>query len=209
MTYCMVEKNGWMNSFFWLSRFCRMPSDTDTLDRFSSSTPSAMPLTYRTMSGAWCWPWRRRLDRDLLGDREAVALGVLPVDEPDGLGLRADVGLDLHAVTQQLVDAPVAVVEGEAGVAGDLHDLGDGAADEVLAVFAVAVALVRPEEVLELGLDDVAVVGITQIAEVLVVQFVDEQLRHAPLGPLLGVADGAHGRYASRRSGDQTCSTSA
>jgi hypothetical protein len=98
---------------------------------------------------------------------------VLPVDEPDGLGLRADVGLDLHAVTQQLVDVPVAVVEGEAGVAGDLHDLGDGATDEVLAVFAFAVALVRPEEVLELGLDDVAVVGITQIAEVLVAKLVE------------------------------------
>ena len=40
-----------MNSFFWLSRFWRMPSDTDTVERFNSSTPSAMPLTYNTTSG--------------------------------------------------------------------------------------------------------------------------------------------------------------
>ncbi len=41
----MVAKNGRMNSFFWLSRFWRMPSVTDTVERFSSSTPRAMPLT--------------------------------------------------------------------------------------------------------------------------------------------------------------------
>ena len=51
ITHCIVEKNGSMNSFFWLSRFWRMPSDTDTVERFSSSTPSAMPLTYSTTSG--------------------------------------------------------------------------------------------------------------------------------------------------------------
>jgi hypothetical protein len=37
--------------FFWLSRFWRMPSDTETVERFSSSTPSAIPLTYSTTSG--------------------------------------------------------------------------------------------------------------------------------------------------------------
>ena len=45
MTSCTVEKKGSMNSFFWLSRFWRMPSATETVERFSSSTPSAMPLT--------------------------------------------------------------------------------------------------------------------------------------------------------------------
>ena len=40
-----------MKSGFWLSRFWRMPSLTDTVERFSSSTPSATPLTYRTRSG--------------------------------------------------------------------------------------------------------------------------------------------------------------
>ena len=45
MTSCIVEKNGWMKTFLWLSRFCRMPAATDTVDRFNSSTPSAMPFT--------------------------------------------------------------------------------------------------------------------------------------------------------------------
>ncbi len=40
-----------MNAFFWLSRFWRIPSLTDTVERLSSSTPMAMPLTYSTMSG--------------------------------------------------------------------------------------------------------------------------------------------------------------
>jgi glyoxylase-like metal-dependent hydrolase (beta-lactamase superfamily II) len=34
-----------MNSFFWLSRFWRMPSVTETMERFSSNTPRAMPFT--------------------------------------------------------------------------------------------------------------------------------------------------------------------
>jgi hypothetical protein len=45
ISHCIVEKKGWMNSFFWLSRFWRMPSATETVERFSSSTPSAMPFT--------------------------------------------------------------------------------------------------------------------------------------------------------------------
>ena len=45
MTNCMVEKKGSMKIFFWLSRFWRMPSVTETVERFSSSTPSAMPFT--------------------------------------------------------------------------------------------------------------------------------------------------------------------
>ena len=32
MTSCIVEKNGWMNFFSWLSRFWRMPSATDTVE---------------------------------------------------------------------------------------------------------------------------------------------------------------------------------
>ena len=40
-----MVKKGRMNSFFWLSRFWRMPSLTDTMERFSSSTPKAMPFT--------------------------------------------------------------------------------------------------------------------------------------------------------------------
>ena len=50
-------------------------------------------------------------DGDLLGDGEMVLLRVLPVDQPDGLRVLADVGLHLHAVAQQVVDRPVAVVE--------------------------------------------------------------------------------------------------
>ena len=57
MTSCTVVKNGRMNSGFWLPMVCRMPSDTATLERFSSSVTSAMPLTYSTTSGRLvCWP---------------------------------------------------------------------------------------------------------------------------------------------------------
>ena len=50
-------------------------------------------------------------DRDLLGDREVVLLRVLPVDEPDGLGLLAGTRLDLDAVAQQSIDVLVGLVE--------------------------------------------------------------------------------------------------
>ena len=55
MTHCIVEKKGSMKTFFWLSRFCRMPSATETVERFNSSTPSAMPFTYSTTSGRLPW----------------------------------------------------------------------------------------------------------------------------------------------------------
>ena len=51
MISCMAVKKCRMKIFFWLSRFWRMPSETETVERFSSSTPSAIPFTYRTMSG--------------------------------------------------------------------------------------------------------------------------------------------------------------
>ena len=50
-------------------------------------------------------------DGDLLGDGEVVGLRVLPVDQPDRLGLLADARLDLHAVAQQAVDLAVGLVE--------------------------------------------------------------------------------------------------
>jgi hypothetical protein len=54
--------------------------------------------------------------RHFLGDGEVVPLRLLPVDEPDGLRVLADLGLHLHAVAQQLVHVAVAVVEALAGV---------------------------------------------------------------------------------------------
>ena len=63
------------------------------------------------MSGRFAWPWHRAGDGDLLGDGEVILLRVLPVDQPDGLRVLADVGLHLHAVAQQFVDRAVAVVE--------------------------------------------------------------------------------------------------
>ena len=56
-------------------------------------------------------------DGDFLGDGEVVLLRVLPVDQPDGLRVLADLGLHLHAVAQQLIDRAVAVVEALARVA--------------------------------------------------------------------------------------------
>ena len=57
-----------------------------------------MPFTYNTI----VWPLGVRprvaqLDGDLFRDRELVLLRHLPIDEPDRLGLGADVSLDLHA----------------------------------------------------------------------------------------------------------------
>ena len=56
-------------------------------------------------------------DGDLLGDGEVVLLRVLPVDQPDGLRVFAHIGLHLHAIAEQVIDRPVAVVEALAGVA--------------------------------------------------------------------------------------------
>ena len=112
-------------------------------------------------------------DRHLLGDGEVVVLGVLPVDQPDRIGLLADVRLHLHAVAQQAVDLAVGVVERLAaaqrrGLAQLEQDLPDD-------LVAVPLPL---QPVGEQCLLDVAVaVAVLPVAEVGVAQRVLEELR--------------------------------
>ena len=52
---CTVLKNQALNSGCWFERLWRMPSPMLTRLFFSSSTPTAMPFTYSTMSGRRSW----------------------------------------------------------------------------------------------------------------------------------------------------------
>ena len=86
----------------------RMPSDTATFERFSSivAERNAVDVQHQV--------WTLGVvagDRDLLRYGEVVVFRVLPVDQPDGLGLLADSGLDVHAVAQQAVHVLVGLVE--------------------------------------------------------------------------------------------------
>ena len=49
----LLEQNvpNTMNFSFWFVRFWRIPSETETVERFSSKTPIAMPLMCSTRSG--------------------------------------------------------------------------------------------------------------------------------------------------------------
>jgi hypothetical protein len=104
-----------------------MPSFTATLERFSSSTPRAMPLTYSTTSGRLVLALASSaFDGDFLGNREVVAFGMFPVDQPDGAGVLTHLGFDLHAVAQQFVHRLVAVIQVLADIVGGLVELEDG-----------------------------------------------------------------------------------
>ena len=125
---------------------------------------------------------------------------VLPVDQPDGLGVLAHVGLDLHAVAQQAVDLLVDVVEALALVAGGLLELVQGAVDQRLAV-------PLPQQIgAQVGLFDVAVAGaIFPVAEVVVFRGVSRNSLTTRLWVARSaLADGAHVNTSFRRSGDQT-----
>ena len=56
------------------------------------------------------------LEGDLFGDGEVVLLGVLPVDDLNGLGGLTRLGLDVDPVTQELVDRLIVAVEAPRGV---------------------------------------------------------------------------------------------
>ncbi|MNG30031.1 hypothetical protein D3C84_1155600 [compost metagenome] len=60
------------------------------------------------------------LDGDFFGNGEMIFVSLFPVDQPDGLGVLAHFGLDLHAIAQQLVHRLVAVIQALAGVIGGL-----------------------------------------------------------------------------------------
>ena len=102
------EKNGSMNSFFWLSRFWRMPSPTDTEERFNSIMPSGDAVDIEDNVGALVVLAE---NGDFLGNGEVVVERVLPVDQPDGLVLGSRLGQNLDPVAKGLIDLAVGVVE--------------------------------------------------------------------------------------------------
>ena len=115
-------------------------------------------------------------DGHLLGDGEVVLLRVLPVDQPDGLRVLADVGLHLHAVAQQVVDGPVAVVEALARVARFSLEQVQRPVDQVLVV-----ALLLEKGAQQVRLDVAVAVALVPVAEVVVAQRVAERgSRHGP-----------------------------
>lgn len=69
------------------------------------------------------------LDGDFLGDRKVVLLGVLPVDEMDGLGDFAGAGFDLDAVAEEFINFFAVVVEAAVGVIGFGAEFVEGLAD--------------------------------------------------------------------------------
>ncbi|MNR10061.1 hypothetical protein D3C85_1262920 [compost metagenome] len=60
------------------------------------------------------------LDGDFLGNGEVVVLRMLPVDQPDGLGVFPNFRLDLHPVAQQLVHRLVTIIQALADIVGGL-----------------------------------------------------------------------------------------
>ena len=115
MTSCTVVKNGRMNSGFWLSMFCRMPSATATVTlQLQDHQRDAVDVQHDVRTFGVL-----ARHRYFLGDGEiVVACGLFPVDQPDSLGLLADVRLNLHAVAQQPVDVSVGLVQAAATTDG-------------------------------------------------------------------------------------------
>ena len=161
-----------------------MPSPMETRLFFSSSTPTAMPLTYSTRSGRRSW-----LPVSVTSSAMAKSFfsGLVPVDEVDGLGDLARLDLHRHAVAQQAVDGLVVAVERAAVVVRLGAQLVEGDADLRRRVAALG----QPGR--EQPLLDVAVaVAVGPVAEVAVAQLVAEQGDDAVLRGALGLADGAH-----------------
>lgn len=124
------------------------------------------------------------LDGDFLGDRKVVLWGILPVDELDGLGVFAGAGFDLDAVAEEFINFFVVVVEASVGVVGFGAEFVEGLAD--LGRGVVLLGKVAGEQ----GFFNVAVVGaILSVAEVLVAEFVAEELDDTVLGDSFGLSN--------------------
>ena len=126
------------------------------------------------------------LDTHLLGNREMVVLGPLPVHQPDCHLVLAHGRQHLDAIAQQLIDLAIAVVQALAGVAGDPGQLMQGAGDQRLAH-----ALPGQPGSEQRGLD-IAVVAVLPVAQIVVAQALLEQRDNAGLGAFFDLADGAH-----------------
>ena len=127
------------------------------------------------------------LERHFLGDGEVVLLRLVPVDQVDGFGRLARLGLHRHAVAQQVVDGLIVAVEAAAVVVGLGAQLVDGRADLRRGIAAFG-QVIREQPFL-----DVAVaVAVGPVAEVAVAQFIAEQGDDAVLRGPFGFADVAH-----------------
>ena len=127
-------------------------------------------------------------DGHLLGQGEVVGTGILPVDQPDGLGLLADLRLNLHAVTQEAVKLPVGIVEGRTpterrGLVHSVQNLGDDRRLVPLSLepggnqFPLDVAVADP---------------LVPVPEINVTERVGEEINDTSLGEDFTLADGAH-----------------
>ena len=119
---------------------------------------------------------------------KVVVVRALPINQPDGGVLLANIRPDLHSVAEQVIDRTVSVVECCAaaecgGLVQFAQDLGDDAV-------VVPLALEPVGQQIRL---DVAVVGtVLPVAEVGVTEGVAEERDHALLGEDFALADGVH-----------------
>ena len=144
-----------------------MPSPMLTRLFFSSSTLAAMPFTYRTMSGRRSW---FPLSVTSSAMAKSFCSGSCPVDEVDGLGHLARLGLHGHAVTQQVVDSLVVAVERAAVIVCLGAELVEGDAD--LRRRVAALSQVGCEKTF---LDVAVVAAVGPVSEVAITQLVAEQ----------------------------------
>jgi len=129
----------------------------------------------------------------LFGNCKVIIPGVLPVHQPDGFVMFANLRPHLHAVAQQAIHIPVGIVEAAAAV----HFARFAELLQHLFDHRLAVPLALQPGAQQVGLN-VAVVGATfPVAQVAVAQFLLEKLDHAVLGEALNLANGDHGHHPS------------
>jgi hypothetical protein len=126
--------------------------------------------------------------RHFFSDGKVVVLWILPVDQPDGDGLLAHPGTDLHSVSEHSVNIAVGIVErlGAANRFG-LAQLVQHPADDLAAV-PLSLQPIR-----EIALLDVAIALVAlPVTEVFVAQFVPEETDDVLLGVQLALTDVTH-----------------
>ena len=126
-------------------------------------------------------------ERHLLGEGEVVRLGIVPVDQPDLVGVLRGGRLHVHPVAQQAVDGLVVVVEAAGGVVGLAAESIEHAAD--LRGRVAPLLEPRPQK----ALFDLPVLPIGPVPEEPVAQPVPEERDDPLLGDPLGLADRVHG----------------
>jgi len=85
------------------------------------------------------------LQSDFLGDRKVVLRRVFPIDEVDGFRDLSGFGFDRHAVSEQLVDRFIVLVQATVVVAGFNTQVIDRSADlQVIVARPVKIVLQQP-----------------------------------------------------------------